>query len=437
MRTGSYANRFLLVSLVAIVALSLGGCPPLGGGNGNQNPVANAGPDQTVASAALVTLNGSGSTDPDGDTLTFAWTQTGGTIVALSSATAASPTFTAPTTTTAQALTFLLTVNDGAGGSASDTVTITVQAGTVNPPAVTRLFIANFTGNNITSYLNPKTVNGNIAPETNLSGAQTLLAEPSDIVVTSGGALIVSNFAAPRKITTYANAAATNGNLAPNANVQGAATLLSQPTSLAVNAANDLVFVADIGTPNRILVYSDASVATFNGNLAPTRTIQSTDLSDPFGINLDANGELYVADNVGNKIAVFANASNLNGTVAATRVITSAAFAGLFDVFVDKNDRMYVVNSAAGGNKINIFNNASTLNALKTPDITLTVQGAVDLTAIAVDATNTGYVVDRAANAVFAYDNIATRNGTLPPDRTISGSVTQLNGPIRVFLQEP
>jgi sugar lactone lactonase YvrE len=433
MRTGNYASRFLLVSLATItaLALSLGGCPPT---TSNHNPVADAGPDQTVAAGALVTLNGTGSSDPDGNVLTFAWAQTGGTIVALSSATVASPTFTAPTTTAAQTLTFELTVNDGAGGVASDTVIITVQAGT--PPAVTRLFIANFTGNNITSYLNPKTVNGNIAPDTNLSGAQTLLAEPSDIVVTSGGALIVSNFAPPAKITTYANADATNGNLTPNANVQGAATLLSKPTTLAVNTANDLVFVADIGAPNRILVYSDASVVTFNGNLAPTRTIQSTDLADPFGINFGANDELYVADNTGSKVVVFDNASNLNGTVAATRIITSAAFSGLFDVFVDKSDRMYVVNSAGGGNKINIFNNASTLNGLKTPDITLTVQGAVDLTAIAIDATNTGYIVDRGTNAVFAYDNIATRNGTFPPDRTISGSVTQLSGPIRVFLQE-
>src|SRR5439155_17546616 len=44
----------------------------------NQNPVANAGLDQTVVvSGALtaVTLNGTGSSDPDGDTLTYAWSE--------------------------------------------------------------------------------------------------------------------------------------------------------------------------------------------------------------------------------------------------------------------------------------------------------------------------------------------------------------------------
>ena len=63
----------------------------------NQAPTADAGADQTVASGATVNLNGNGSTDPDGDTLTYAWTQTGGTAVTLTGANTATPSFTAPT----------------------------------------------------------------------------------------------------------------------------------------------------------------------------------------------------------------------------------------------------------------------------------------------------------------------------------------------------
>ena len=102
----------------------------------NAAPVANAGPDQTVASAANVALDGSGSSDADGAPLTYAWSQTSGPSVTLSSATVAQPTFTAPTLAVGDAdavLVFSLTVNDGTVSSSADTVTITVVAPSPTP----------------------------------------------------------------------------------------------------------------------------------------------------------------------------------------------------------------------------------------------------------------------------------------------------------------
>ena len=91
----------------------------------NQLPTADAGDDQSVAKGASVTLDGSGSSDPEGGALTYAWRQTGGTTVTLSSATAASPTFTAPSVD--GTLTFSLTVTDPQGLTGTDTATVTVE----------------------------------------------------------------------------------------------------------------------------------------------------------------------------------------------------------------------------------------------------------------------------------------------------------------------
>ncbi|MDA7759811.1 BspA family leucine-rich repeat surface protein [Amylibacter sp.] len=100
----------------------------------NNAPSASAGANQSVASATIVTLDATGSSDPDvGDILTYSWSQTVGTNVTLSDDTAAQPTFTAPilgANDAAETLTFsLLVTDDKSNASAIDTVNITI-----NPP---------------------------------------------------------------------------------------------------------------------------------------------------------------------------------------------------------------------------------------------------------------------------------------------------------------
>ncbi|MEZ9820097.1 DUF1592 domain-containing protein [Shewanella sp. 10N.286.45.A1] len=92
----------------------------------NTAPVANAGNDQQVQSPMLsVVLNASGSTDAQGDSLTYAWSQTSGPAVTLVSPTAAMTQFEVPELLEDTAYSFELTVSDG---QATDTDTVVVNA---------------------------------------------------------------------------------------------------------------------------------------------------------------------------------------------------------------------------------------------------------------------------------------------------------------------
>jgi uncharacterized delta-60 repeat protein len=94
---------------------------------GSGIPSADAGLNQMVPLGAMVTLDGSGSSDPDNELpLSYQWVQTGGATVTLSDETAVSPKFTAPDSVTD--LIFSLTVTDNAGlESIADEVIIEVR----------------------------------------------------------------------------------------------------------------------------------------------------------------------------------------------------------------------------------------------------------------------------------------------------------------------
>jgi hypothetical protein len=97
-------------------------------------PVAQAGTAQNVTVGVSVMLNGSASSDADGDDLTYAWTLTapGGSAAALSDRSAAKPSFTADV---AGSYVASLVVSDGRLSSAASTVTTLAAAKNVAPVA--------------------------------------------------------------------------------------------------------------------------------------------------------------------------------------------------------------------------------------------------------------------------------------------------------------
>ncbi len=108
-------------------------------GGQNHPPVADAGPDQTVFVGSTVMLDGSTSSDVDGDLLTFRWSFTSfppESIATLSDPAAVKPTFAVdlPGNYVIQ-----LIVNDGKLNSGPDTVSITVSPRVVIVPAVAEL----------------------------------------------------------------------------------------------------------------------------------------------------------------------------------------------------------------------------------------------------------------------------------------------------------
>lgn len=93
--------------------------------NLNKKPIAFAGGDQTVNEGTPVQLDGSLSSDGDGEAITYKWTAPAN--VTLSSTTASKPTFTAPLVHLDSVLVISLVVNDGHIDSDVDNVSITVK----------------------------------------------------------------------------------------------------------------------------------------------------------------------------------------------------------------------------------------------------------------------------------------------------------------------
>ncbi len=121
-------------------------------GSVNHPPVADAGPDQTVFQGDTVRLDGTGSYDPDGDSISYLWRASGG--ILLSDSTGATPSFKAPSSEIGgtRIFSFVLVVNDGHLNSAGDTVLITVKQKNLAPVAWFDMDSASVTGGD-TAYI--------------------------------------------------------------------------------------------------------------------------------------------------------------------------------------------------------------------------------------------------------------------------------------------
>lgn len=140
----------------------------------NSAPTANAGSDLTGNTGVSITLNGTASSDPDSDGLTYSWTQSSGSVVTLSSATASQPSF---MPIFADVYVFDLTVNDGSVDSTADSVSVTISMSTA--PSITSV--------------SPNTGTTDVANTITITGANFLTGATVDIGGTAATSVTVVN----------------------------------------------------------------------------------------------------------------------------------------------------------------------------------------------------------------------------------------------------
>ena len=281
----------------------------------NRAPTANAGPDQTLEcappSGTVVTLNGSTSSDPDGDTLSYEWRDAADAVIA-TTATAAVP---LPAGT--QVLT--LKVTDPGGHSATDTVTVAI-ADTAQPSlsVATNLVTATVPSPGAVALIDLLAAAGVTAadacagvPELQLTGVPAGGLYPvGDTPVTITASDDAGNSTSASVTVRVMVAPVFAAGVAP-------ASLDFGFVALASTGGPRVVTVQNTGTgPLGVSGVQLQGVTTTAGII---HTVAGGSLSFPNGVAVDGRGNLFIADFSGNVI---------RRVDAVTGVVTTAAGGG-------------------------------------------------------------------------------------------------------------
>jgi sugar lactone lactonase YvrE len=137
-----------------------------------------------------------------------------------------------------------------------------------------RLFVADSAGNAVHVFDAASTLNNVVSSNRTVSGPSTQFNGPAGLQIDNAGRLIVSNFNTP-SITIYANAATANGDLAPAVTITGSNTGMAAPTQMILNNATTTgdLHVAD-GGAGSVLIF--ANIGSVTGNASPTRNISGS-----------------------------------------------------------------------------------------------------------------------------------------------------------------
>lgn len=265
---------------------------------------------------------------------------------------------------------------------------------------------------------------------------QTASPSPTAGTATSKGQLYLSN--GGNSLLRFLNATTVNGDVVPEATIQGGLTKLNTPLYLTYDATNDRLYVPNTGD-NQILVFDRFS--TLRENVPPTRFISgpNTLLNRPLHIQIDTSKDLmYVANSGAANILVFSNASTIQGSIAPTRNIggqNTQLVGGLRSLWLDQaNDRLYAINEQSSG--IFVFNSASTQNGDPFPNRRITGQNTqlAQPQALFIDGSDRMFVSCAGSNAILRFANASTIDGPIAPTAIVSGQATELTRPSQMWF---
>ena len=304
----------------------------------NVAPVANAGPNQSVTTGTTVTLNGSSSSDADGNPLTYLWSFV--SIPAGSGATLTGPTTVRPTflaDKTGQYVAQLL-VSDGVVSSTAATVMITTTPGNTVP-------VANAGPDQTVQVGATVTLNGSASNDVDgnpltyqwafvsvPTGSTAKLLNPTNVMPTfvpdRAGQYVVRLLVNDGKVTSGQDTVAittTGGNTAPVANA-GPDQSVSAGTTVALNAS---------GSHD-----ADQNALTYDWSFASIPSGSAATLSNP-----TAATPTFVADKAGQYIVqLIVNDGTVNST--PDTVMVAAATGNTAPVANAGPDQAVAVNSS-------------------------------------------------------------------------------------------
>jgi len=295
------------------------------------------------------------------------------------------------------------------------------------------LYVSNNGANSVLGFHSASSLNGNTAPNTNLTGGATGATSPRHVTVSTASNNLFVTSATTNTIVIFANANTATGNQAPNRKLTGVATQLSYPYGIYLDATNNVLYVTNY-TANSVTIYNNAG--TIDGAVAPTRHVTGL-ITSPTGVAVDVNRNvLYVALHDTNTIAVWDDANTVNGPTPPTRTLVGPAtlLTQPDGLYMDSaNNVLYV--ASRGGNSVLMFANANIANGNVAPTRSLFGdQTGLNAPADLFVANNQLYVGNYGNNSVRVFSNATTTTGNVTPARTLSGANTTFNGPSGIFV---